>query len=266
MKYSFLSFSCPELSLDELLATAREHGYDGIEPRLDRGHRHGVETAATPAQRMEIKNKAKAAGISFSCLATSCVFADPQQTGKNIDAALKAVELAGDIGAPCVRVFGGRIPKEISREKAVEIVAEALASIAVYAEKRGVTLCLETHDHWCDPGHVAAVLSRVDHPAAAANWDVMHPVRVAHVTMDQAFAALKPWIRHVHVHDGVTKEGQLSLVPIGTGEIDHKRAIALLKTIAYDGFISGEWSGWSDKYDVYLPRELAALKKYESGV
>ena len=43
MKYSFMSFSCPELTLDEMLSMAKEFGYDGIEPRISSNHRHGVE-------------------------------------------------------------------------------------------------------------------------------------------------------------------------------------------------------------------------------
>ena len=35
MKYSFMSFSCPQLTLGELLATAKRFGYEGVEPRID---------------------------------------------------------------------------------------------------------------------------------------------------------------------------------------------------------------------------------------
>jgi len=33
MKYAFMSFSCPELNLDQMLALARRFAYDGIEVR-----------------------------------------------------------------------------------------------------------------------------------------------------------------------------------------------------------------------------------------
>ncbi len=35
MKYAFMSFSAPQLNLRELLAYAKQTGYDGIEPRID---------------------------------------------------------------------------------------------------------------------------------------------------------------------------------------------------------------------------------------
>lgn len=264
MKYSFMSFSCPQLTLDELLSTARQYGYDGIEPRISAKHGHGVEIESTPAQREEIKKKVKNSGIALCCVATSCVFADPGKTKENVSMALKAVNLAADAGAPCIRVFGGQIPKDINREKAIEIVAEALRSIADHAAKRGVTVGMETHDAWCNPDHVAAVMRRVNHPSIAVNWDIMHPVRAAGVTIEQSFQILKPWIRHLHVHDGVTENGNLVLKPIGQGVIDHRTALKLLKTISYSGFISGEWIGW-EPYARHLPRELATMKEYEQS-
>ena len=66
MKYSFMSFSCPQLTLGELLATARRFGYDGVEPRLDRQHRHGVENTASAARRKEIQKQAAADGGALS--------------------------------------------------------------------------------------------------------------------------------------------------------------------------------------------------------
>ena len=125
-----------------------------------------------------------------------------------------------------------------------------------------MTVCLETHDDWTHPAHVAALMQRANHPNIAVNWDIMHPVRQSNVTMDEAYAALKPWIRHVHFHDGVTVDGQLKLAPIGQGDTDHRRAVQLLQDVGYDGFLSGEWIDW-EPYATHLPRELATMKDYE---
>lgn len=40
MKYSFISVSCPDLTLDALLETAKRFGYGGIEPRIQANHAH----------------------------------------------------------------------------------------------------------------------------------------------------------------------------------------------------------------------------------
>lgn len=266
MNYSFMTFSCPELTLDEVLSLATELGYTGIEPRLGSGHKHGVEIDTDSETRNNIKEKVAQSGIELACLATSCKYADPETVQENIETTQKTIELAAAIDCPRIRVFGGVIPDGISREDAISAVTEALKTIADTAEKHKVTVCFETHDHWCDPKHVAEVIKRVDNPYIAVNWDIMHPVRIAKVTMDDAFNTLKPWIRHLHVHDGITTEdGGLVMKPIGEGIIDHRRALELLTKNDYQGYISGEWINW-EPYETHLPRELAIMKKYEQEI
>jgi len=171
------------------------------------------------------------------------------------------IDLAGDVGAARLRVFGGAFPEDMGRDDAIAQVASCLTAVADHAAERGVTICLETHDAWCVPAHVAAVLQRVDHPAVGANWDVMHPVRSGLATVAESFETLRPWIRHLHVHDG--KTGTSEFVPMGTGAYDHRTAVRLLTETAFDGFLSGEWINW-EPHDVHLPRELATLKQYEA--
>lgn len=262
MKYAFMSFSCPELTFDELLATAKRYGYEGIEPRTDCKHAHGVELSASAEQRATVREKARDSGIALCCLATSCAYADPSTAQEQVDQTLRQIDLAGDIGAARLRVFGGAIPDGISREEATDVLADSLSAVADLAQARGVIVCMETHDSWCNPEHVAEVLKRVNHPAIAANWDIMHPVRAGGATMNGAFQTLKPWIRHIHFHDGIDLEGKLQFVPVGDGIVDHQQAVRLLQSLPYDGFLSGEWIGW-EPWDVHLPRELAAMKAYE---
>jgi len=261
MKYSFMSFSTPAMDLAGMLDAARQYGYDGIEPRTDAKHAHGVEVTATADEREAIRATVEASGIVLACLATSISYADPTKADDMVAQTHERIDLAGDVGAPAIRVFGGRIPEGISREAAIEGVAAALAKVAGHAAERRVTICLETHDDWCNPAHVAEVLARVSHPAIAANWDIMHPVRTGKVTMDEAFESLKPWIKHLHIHDGQT-EGESKLTPIGSGGIDHRRALKLLKEIGYTGFLSGEWINW-EPAEVHLPREIATMRGYE---
>ena len=260
MKYAFMTFSTPELTLTEVLATARDYGYDGIEPRLDAKHRHGIEVAASAAERAAIRRQVAESGIALACLATSLSYADPAKTAVMLQETHERIDLAGDLGVPVIRVFGGVIPAGVSREAAVALLISSLRSVADHAAQRKVTVAMETHDDWCDPQHVAAVMRGVNHPAVAVNWDIMHPVRTGFATIEASFFALRPWIRHLHVHDGVGTN--VKMVAIGTGEIDHRRAVQLLLTIDYTGFISGEWINWED-YRIHLPRELATLKGYE---
>lgn len=261
MKYAFMSFSTPELSVAQMLEAAQEFGYDGIEPRIDAGHAHGVEVSADAEQREEFARQADEAGIAIACVATSLRYADPAAAKDVLAQTRERIDLAGDLGAPTMRVFGGKLAEGLTREDAIDLVAGSLSKVADHAAECGVTICMETHDDWCDPEHVAAVLAEVNHPAVGCNWDIMHPVRTGEATIDESFEALKLWVRHLHIHDG-TGDG-IALTPIGEGIIDHKRTIELLDSIDYDGFLSGEWINWDDAWDVHLPREIATLRRYE---
>jgi sugar phosphate isomerase/epimerase len=257
-----MSFSTPELGLEETLSVARRYGYDGVELRLDAEHKHGAEVVTNAAQRAEMRSIIEEGDIPVCCLATSCRFADQGNAAAQVKDALDRIELAGDMGVPRIRVFGGPFPEEGSRERAIGTVVESLGSLAGRAHEMGVTVCMETHDAWCDPLHVAEVMRRVDHPNIGVNWDIMHPVRRGQATVEESFESLKEWIAHVHFHDGADVDGKLTLMPIGTGTIDHRIAVGLLKGCGYDGYLSGEWINW-EPWEVHLPREIATMRSYE---
>ncbi len=262
MKYAFMSFSCPQLTLGEMLALAAQLGYDGIEPRLTAGHRHGIETSIAAAERRAIRQQVASGAIPLACLATSCQYANPQKVDENVAETRRCIDLAADLGCARLRVFGGLLPEGIGRERAIETLARAMSQVADQAKAGGVTLCIETHDDWSHPAHLAEVMRRVDHPAIRINWDIMHPVRQGHISIDEAYSIVQPWIGHVHFHDGSASLDKTELLPIGTGDIDHRRAVQLLQGMPYAGYLSGEWINW-EPYQVHLPRELATMKAYE---
>jgi sugar phosphate isomerase/epimerase len=266
MRYSFMTFSCPDLGLRETLDLARRLGYDGIEPRTDAKHAHGVEIDASPARRTEARRLVTGSGIRLACIATSLRYADtvdPKAARERVDETLRYIELARNLGCPRLRVFGGQIPEGISREAATEAVVGCLKKIADRSAGSGVTLCVETHDDWCNPAHLARVMELVDSPSVAVNWDIMHPVVTGGVSMEEAWRLVGRWVRHVHAHDGEKTDGKIVLQPIGTGRVDHAAALKLLAAAGYDGFVSGEWIEW-EPYETHLPRELAALKSIEA--
>lgn len=262
MKYSFMSFSAPTMTLDESLAAAKKYGYDGIEPRIDCEHKHGVEWSASAATRKEIRKKAADAGIEICCIATSCDYSDPATLKQNNDDTRRSIDLAADVGSQRIRVFGGTLSDDLSRNAAIAQVSDALRSLADHAAQRDVTICLETHDSWTNPEHVAAVMKRVNHPAVAVNWDYWHPVRYSGIAIETAFEGLKPWIRHVHFHDANVRLDKPALKAMGTGDLDCRLVVQLLKGIGYDGFLSGEWIRW-EAPEIHLPREVAQMRKYE---
>ena len=119
MKYSFMSFSCPEASADRLIQTAKKYGYDGVEPRTASKHGHGIEIEADEGFRQAVKEKFASQGVEISCIATSCKYADASASAENVELTKKYIKLSADVGSPAVRVFGGVLPDGVSREDAI---------------------------------------------------------------------------------------------------------------------------------------------------
>ena len=243
MRYAFMSFSCPQLELREALALVKSSGYGGFEPRIGSGHMHGIEPGISPEKRREAMNIAADSGVVLCCLATSVQLASRDKLPAAMDAARQAIELCVDMGIPRMRVFGGPIDEGCTRREAIEQVASALDALSAEIGGDDVCLCLETHDSWCEPAHVAAVMQLCRGRHVGVNWDLMHPALAAHADIHETFGLLRPYIRHVHMHGG-TYIGGLKFLPIGEGAIDHRAALSELIGMNYDGWLSGEWINW----------------------
>lgn len=239
MGISFMTFACPAWSLEGVLAAAARHGYEGVEIRTDAGHQHGVETSLSAAGRAAARQAFRDAGIELCCLATSLKFIADANVGEQ---ALPLLELAHDLGAPGLRVFGGAPVDGSGLEAGIPLAAERLQALAPRAAEAGVELWVETHDVLSLGADVGRVLDLVRHPAVGAVWDVMHPLRNGE-SLSATRAALARYIRHVHLHDARLDPKTVDIVPLGQGEIPLADVAALLKEEGFTGYYSGEWFG-----------------------
>src|SRR5437588_12929780 len=90
----------------------------------------GTRLAAT-------KRELKERGLAIPCLDTSCRFDQAAEIDTNISEGKRHIDLAGELDAPYIRVFGDRIPDLQSPEKIIPEVFEGLVALADYAERRG---------------------------------------------------------------------------------------------------------------------------------
>ncbi|MCM8765189.1 MAG: sugar phosphate isomerase/epimerase [Candidatus Omnitrophica bacterium] len=265
MRFSFMSFSCPEANLVEMLEYARKYGYDGVEPRSQAQHNHGIELDASNKKREEIKRTFEDSGIECACLATSLryCFVSPVKRKESIETTKAFIDLAVAIGTKRIRVFGGIPDNEISVNDAVKIVGECLGTVAEYAEKNKIFLCLETHDFFSRADIAAQAVKIADSPYIRINWDIMHPYTKG-MAIKEAFDCVKDLVEHCHIHDGVyDAERNVKLTLMGEGEIPYKEALNLLEQMNYQGYLSGEYiKAWEP--DVVLPHDIKIMKTYLS--
>jgi sugar phosphate isomerase/epimerase len=262
MKYAFVSFSCPDANLATILEMARTYGYSGFEARSGVGHLHGIELGLAPNEIAQIRESFQASGITLQCLGVSCRYSEPETAHSNIAETLAYIQLAHLLSVPLLRVFCGKIPSGANRDETRERIVAALKQLAPAAADAGVTIVVETHDDWSNPKEMAAIMQAVDHQAVGVVWDVMHTLRGGNASMEEAYRVLRPWIRHVHFHDGLLDRSRLTFLPVGQGEIDHRPVVRILLENNYEGYLSGEWLKW-EAPELHLPREIATMLRYE---
>lgn len=240
MKLSYTSISTPEWPLEEMIAFAGEAGYDAIELRCDyyEPHAHGVSaghrdvSATTGAEKEEIRGMLEEAGIEICLLGTSCAFAtsDADERAANVAEAIDYVELADDLGASYVRVFGGELPDDLSLEEATDYLVESLDEIGDAARERDVTVVLEEHDEWTDPAHLVEVVEAAGSENVGLLWHLKEgetrPLEVMGEHLD-----------HTHVRE---------FGPFFEELID------TLEGIGYDGYLSYERAEDREMLEAYL--------------
>jgi sugar phosphate isomerase/epimerase len=265
MQLSFMTWACPEWTLNEVLTGAIKYGYDSVEPRAECDQQHGIELTTTKKERKQIRSSFEDMGVGMCCIATSRTFsaAEESKRRESIELTKRFIDLARDVGCNHLRIFGGPTPEGQDFGDVKKYVAEAVRECAEHAEGTDVYLCFETHDSYCHSADALEVIKRADHPHAAICWDVMHPFGVGE-TMAEAFENVKAHVRHCHVHDGVRPKGGgggWELKKMGEGDIPHEEAFKLLAGIDFEGAMSGEWISFLPPEEI-LPHDAEVMRRY----
>jgi sugar phosphate isomerase/epimerase len=280
-----MTFSCPEWDLDTILKKASEYGYEGFEPRVEAGHKHGIELALTKDERRLIRTKCEDSGIILSCLATSVKYSSPDEVEyrENIKNCKDHIVLASDLGIKLLRVFGGRIPepKEENREKFYNRIAKGLRDDGLFADEHGVNLCLETHDDFCRVKNAVEILRRADCPGVSVNWDFTHSILHGD-DPKEAYPLIKGKVTHLHTRDNKYK-GEGKPFPaeksefikedmykdwedahLGEGDMPVKEVMKIMAEDNFEGFFSLEWAAWSP--EVGLPKDAQNFRKIREEI
>jgi sugar phosphate isomerase/epimerase len=242
LKYSFMTFACPEYTLEEVIRSAAKHGYDGVEPRVESDHGHGIELGLSKADCRDIAVKFDDAGVELCCLATSVCYnqAEPSRHSEMIDLTKRYCELAAEVGCRRIRVFGGHSEDDASRETEIGRVRDGLAASVQGGLDTQVTICLETHDAFCKGADVARIVREVDSRVVRANWDVQHPV-TAGEDIEFTEGVLMSLTEHAHFHDTDRTDGKADCAPIGAGQASIRELLAIFAKHQFSGYLSGEW-------------------------
>lgn len=240
-------------------------GYDGIELRFLADQRDLLKAPELQKEMLPLtKQQLKEARVAVCCVDTSVLLV--QEDEAMMEAGRLHIDLAAELSAPFVRVFGGRIPEGTSRSAAMQTAAKNFLRLAEYAGGKRVDVLVETHDDFSTSESVAELIRRTNHPSAGVLWDIHHPFRFHGETPAQAFAAIGPHVKHVHVKDSILLgEGKFRYCLLGEGDVPVAQCLNLLKTAGYNGWIVLEWEKtWHpelEEPEVVFPHFIEKINK-----
>jgi sugar phosphate isomerase/epimerase len=269
MKLAYTTLACPNWKFEQCVDAALRCGYEGLELRLLDGEI--INSALDDTQRQRIRACAARAGLAIIGLDTSVRIAqtEAQSRSDQIQEGLALLELAHDLEAPFIRVFGGP-PGGVPAEAAVASAIATLELLVPRGRELGVAIALETHDAFASSTLVSQTISQVNDPGMGALWDFMHPYRLGETPEDTS-RRLQGCLLHVHVKDGRRPQQQQDdwkLTLLGEGDVPALEMLTALQGIGYNGWLSVEWEKkWHPELaepEVALPQHAAALRAYLS--
>lgn len=238
MKLCLSTLACPNWALEQIVAAAAENGIVGLDFR---GIGSEIDITRLPQfsdglpATLELLGRH---GLEMPCLNTSVTLVTPasERWEMMLDECRRYAALAEKTHTPFLRIFGGGVPKGMSREEARLLAQRHLRQLAKITRNFGVRALLETHDDWAASGQVLEILSEFDPADAGVLWDVEHPFRRGESVVDTA-SNLRQYLAHTHVKDAIRAGDQYHPKLLGEGELPLPGFVAALKQISYDGGI-----------------------------
>lgn len=201
---------------------------------------------------LDLKRHAHLAGIDISGGAIRNNFT---VTGAQLDEQMHHVKTwihhYADLGAPVIRVFGGKPAKGLDEDQAVENVVAAMKIACETAASRGVILGIENHDFMTDIDKLLTVVKAVDSPWFGINFDSGNLEGSEEPYADMARIA--PYAVNAQI------KVMLKQPEGGEVEADIPRAISILRDAKYSGYVVLEYEE-DDPYE-NIPKYAEKLRE-----
>jgi sugar phosphate isomerase/epimerase len=244
---AFSTLGCPAWDWKKILDFADQHGFSAVELR---GLQGNMDLPANPlfsADRIaQTKSDIAAAKLKIACVSSSAnlYWDDPEKRAKDLSDARHFIDLASALGAPYVRVFGGKAPDDKAPapdDATKKRVAAGLRELGEYAGPRKVTVILESHDQFTSSATLKDVMHAAESPHVGLLWDAHHTFATSNEDPEFTVKQLGQWIRHTHLKDSVGEGEDRKYVLTGRGTVPIARQIKALQSIGYKGFYCFEW-------------------------
>lgn len=244
---AFSTLGCPSWNFTRILQFAHQHGFSAVELRGLQGNldlpSHEI---FAPGRIKQSKKEIRDNKLRIACVSSSAnlYMEEGDKRAKELADARRFIDLASTLGAPYVRVFGGKaesdknpVPDDATKAR----VASGLRELGQYAGPKNVTVIIESHDHFTSSATLKDVLTAANSDHVGLLWDAHHTFAASNEEPESTVKQLGQWIRHTHLKDSVGQGEDRKYVLTGTGNIPIERQIKALQSIGYKGFYCFEW-------------------------
>jgi len=268
-RLAFSTLGCPAWSWKTILENASRYGYAGIELRGVAGEMDLTKVPELQGTQLAATRKDLAAlGIAITDLGASAAMheKDPAARGKHLDEGRRFIDLARELGAPYVRMFGDRMPPGEPKDEVMKRVVEGFQQMAAHAKSAGVTVLIESHGDFTSSEDLVAILTRVGSPQFALLWDAHHTFVAGKEQPAHTYSRLGKWVRHTHLKDSKPAGADRRYCLVGTGEVPVKEQVRVLAAAGYQGFYCLEWEKkWHpeiEEPEVAFPHYAKTITQY----
>lgn len=271
MKFAISSYSLSQLVSKglktelELITTAKELGFDGIE--FAEIHTPDGEDKTEYAKRLKAEcDRVGIESVQYS-VGADFIYGSDGDLSSEITRLKKEVDVACALGVKGMRHdatggYKGEEKKYKGFYNALSRIVEGYRTVTVYAEKKGIKTMIENHGYFCqDSDRVEAIITGVSHENFGALIDIGNFLCVDEDPV-KAVSKLAPFASYVHAKDFHVKSGS-ELAPcdgffttrggnylrgavLGHGNVPVYQTLKILKDSGYDGYITLEFEGHED--------------------
>lgn len=263
--YSYWHFRPPKVTIETVIDKAAELGAEGVDVL------HRQMDSEDAAYVRKLKRHALSRGVALVCLSIHQDFVDPsaEERLKNVKHTIKCIELAAQLGIPCIRLNSGRwntiasfddLMKARGEEPVLPGYTEAdgfkwcidcVEQCLPKAEEHGVVLAME--NHWGltrTPEGLLRIVDAVKSPWLGALMDTGNFLENPYERLEQI--APKTVFVQAKTYFGGGEWYTLDL--------DYKRIAKILADVGYSGYVSLEFEG-KENPDRAVPKSLDLLRR-----
>ena len=262
--YSWWHFTPVKYPVEKVIDHAAALGFDGVEIL------HRQMTDETPAYVNALKKAAFRNGLALPMLSIhqDFVHPDPAERQKHIDHTKHCIELAAQLGIPCVRLNSGRwktiesfddlmkvkgdeppLPGH-TQDEAFDWCIQSIEACLPAAEKAGVMLALE--NHWgltTRPENLLRIYKTMKSPWLGINLDTGN-------FPGDPYAGLEQLAKDAVIVQAKTYYGGGKWYTL---DLDYPRIAGILRKAGYQGWVSLEMEG-EEPAETAVPKSLAVLR------